>query len=203
MQSLRTEMLNYYKASYVDKTLKHYALPEDTAADQTKLHAEFGKMLADGQVYVPERVLVQSLLDSGVTMEKILRYRISWKPACEQDKGVWPGKVTHADDSWACESGAGGSRTRLIGWTTGWYSKRKGYTEDECAIGRDWLKPVLAFMQGDAAKASQLWWGEGGLPKDAKTQRTVRNGKIRHISDDRWERCMEIEEHVRDEDRPE
>lgn len=50
------------------------------AEDLVKLQELYGKVVADGQVYVPSRALVQSLFENGVGMERILRYRLSWRP---------------------------------------------------------------------------------------------------------------------------
>lgn len=60
-------------------------------------------MVADGQVYVPSRVFVKTLWEAGVGMDRILRYRMAWKPEGMRKIEFWPGEVTHSDDTWACE----------------------------------------------------------------------------------------------------
>ena len=85
LSDLSNQLRNYYTASNVHKIEKLYGVP-DLSSDGSKvelpaLQSLYGKMVADGQVYIPSRMLVNALTQRGVDMSRILRYRISWRPA--------------------------------------------------------------------------------------------------------------------------
>ena len=94
LPGLQTQLQNYYRDDQVTKIKSLYDIPKfiDPAQqeDMIKLHAVYGKMVADGQVYVPSRGLVQSLSEQGIGMDKILRYRISWRPDATDFISLFP-----------------------------------------------------------------------------------------------------------------
>lgn len=100
---LVVQLQNYYKTTQVRKILALYELPADCDTNVYTLHRIYGQMVANGQVYVPSRVFVKTLVDAGVSMDRILRYRLCWKPEAMGKIAFWPGEVTHSDDTWACK----------------------------------------------------------------------------------------------------
>lgn len=85
LAALQTQLLNYYPESQIAKIRALYPnIPEvidvNSAEDMAKLQNVYGQMVADGQVYIPSRNLVDSLYREGIPTSKILRYRISWRP---------------------------------------------------------------------------------------------------------------------------
>ncbi|WWD16929.1 hypothetical protein CI109_101361 [Kwoniella shandongensis] len=182
---LTVQLNNYYPVSQVSKIEQLYGVPStcdpDSESDMAALRTLYGKMVADGQVYVPSRGLVNSLFEHGVGMDKILRYRISWKPKGAGRISIFNPQVTHSDDTWS--------------W---WYSKRYGFTENDCQIAQEWIKPWYLFLSGDVPQAAQVWWGKEGTPTTPRKQRALKSTtEIGVIEDDRWDRCMGIAETVK------
>lgn len=169
-QDLSTQLLNYYRADQVEKITTAFKVPANP--DPKQLQALFGDIVAHGQVYITSRHLVRSLLDGGVPAERILRYRVAWKPQAARDESLWPEGVTHADDQplW-------------------WYLTRMGYTPQEEDICRAWLRPVQTFLDG--GDVAQEWY-EGEVPRDGRRMREIRDGKISVVDDDRWETCERL-----------
>ncbi|WVQ85118.1 hypothetical protein IAT38_007283 [Cryptococcus sp. DSM 104549] len=185
LPALTVQLHNYYRTDQVAKIEKLYGVPTkcdpNDPEDRRKLREVYGRMVADGQVYVPERGLVNALFDHGVGMDRILRYRISWRPKGTDIIGLFDGEVSHSDDTWA--------------W---WYSKRYGMTESDCKVGQTWIEPVKAFYAGELDEAAKLWWGKEGIPTSRLRQRALKaTSEITIIDDDRWDRCMKIAEEVK------
>ena len=82
---------------------------------------------------------------------------------------------------------------------SGWYSKRYGFTEPDCKITQSWLSPMLPFFSGDIDEAARLWWKESstGVPASMQTQRILKDGEIKVVEDDRWDRCVRLAEAVK------
>jgi hypothetical protein len=84
LNSLTTQLENYYRSSQVVRIKAMYGTPStfdaSSASDRSDLRTLYGRMVADGQVYVPSRSLVKVLFDHGVSMDRILRYRLTWRP---------------------------------------------------------------------------------------------------------------------------
>lgn len=78
LKSLRIEVANYYGDSTADRILKNYTLPEPDADDKTWKDL-FGRIISDGQVRAPSRALVKTLVDHGIPLNRIWRYRIAYR----------------------------------------------------------------------------------------------------------------------------
>lgn len=73
---VRSNLLRYYPEDRVDALLSCYPrLPEDAKPDDC--FQLFGKVLSDGQVHLPVRILARDLTASGFP---VLRYEIRWTP---------------------------------------------------------------------------------------------------------------------------
>lgn len=77
LESLRLQISNYYASTTTDRLLQHYSTPN--TSEQTTWTKLFGKILADGQVRAPSRLLVNSLHQHGVSNRDIWRYCISYR----------------------------------------------------------------------------------------------------------------------------
>lgn len=179
---LRTQLDNYYNPVVVQRLLDYYdsQLPPDSgelpvgSAEWKALRAKFGEITAGGQVYVPERALVRSLIAGGVSPDRILRYRVAWKPTAYAKITLFGPAVTHSDDYWA--------------W---WYGARFGWTDADRVVNRQWLAPVQKFLEGRHDEAATEWY-DGQDHADGRKLREIRDGKIGVADDDRWDECMRI-----------
>lgn len=178
---LRTQLDNYYGPAVVQRLLDYYdpQLPPDQgelergSEEWKALRAKFGEITANGQVYVPERALVRSLIAGGVDPNNILRYRVAWKPDAYAKISLFGEHVTHADDYWC--------------W---WYGARFGWTEKDKKVNREWLAPLQVFLEGRHEEAAKEWYQ--GQDADGRKLREIRDGKIGVAQDDRWDECMRI-----------
>jgi carboxylesterase type B len=137
--------LNNYYAEPVCEALLGLYKDEGGAADarveaalalgdeKEKAKRLFGLITSDVQVRAPIRVLSKALFDGGVPAERILRYRVAFRPECT-DK-VYPKSfgVTHACDG--------------VSW---WYIERYGFSEAEKENVKKWLgKTLIPLVAGD------------------------------------------------------
>ena len=77
LEALRSQVSNYYAPETADRIIQQYKLPESTNLEEWK--ACFGRIIADGQVRAPSRVLVQGLVSNGVPIASIWRYHIAYR----------------------------------------------------------------------------------------------------------------------------
>lgn len=77
VEALRLQIANYYAPELTDRILEEYTLPDSDDLQEWK--ACFGKIISDGQVRAPSRVLVQGLISNGVPIENIWRYQIAYR----------------------------------------------------------------------------------------------------------------------------
>jgi carboxylesterase type B len=75
--SLHLQVSNYYAATTTDRVLQHYTLPQST--EKSAWASLYGNIIADGQVRAPSRFLANSLLEHGVRLEDIWRYRVAYR----------------------------------------------------------------------------------------------------------------------------
>jgi hypothetical protein len=167
---LATQLDNYYRADQVPKLTAAFGVPAHPDTDT--LRDIFGDIVAHGQVYITSRALVRALLAGGVDPKRILRYRVAWLAQALARESLWPTSVTHGDDQplW-------------------WFLTRYGFSPADEETAKAWLRPVQAFLDGDEEEAAKEWYMGETPPKDGKRMREVRNGEIRVVDDDRWERC--------------
>jgi carboxylesterase type B len=76
LESLRLQLINYYGPATTSRLLRHYLLPETSREEDWT--TVFGIIVADGQVRVPSRSLVNSLSTHGVKLYDIWRYQIAY-----------------------------------------------------------------------------------------------------------------------------
>lgn len=144
--------LNNYYAEPVCEALLGLYKSEGGAADERikaalalddeteKAKQLFGLITSDVQVRAPIRVLSKALFDGGVPAERILRYRVAYRPECT-DK-VYPRSfgVTHACDG--------------VSW---WYIERYGFSEAEKANVRKWLaRTLIPLVTADGNRETKL-----------------------------------------------
>lgn len=97
VESLRLQVSNYYALETTDRILQSYQLP--STDDPNEWNTLFGNIIADGQVRVPSRWLVNCLDKNGISVRDIWRYRIAYRLSFITDK-VAPRSfgVAHAMD---------------------------------------------------------------------------------------------------------
>lgn len=97
LESLETQISNYYSPSTTSRLLKHYRLP--SSPQKQGWEAVFGRIISDGQVRAPSRFLVNNLLENGVEVHDIWRYIIAYRLSFITEK-VAPASfgVSHAMD---------------------------------------------------------------------------------------------------------
>ncbi|KAL5521522.1 hypothetical protein ACEPAF_2270 [Sanghuangporus sanghuang] len=91
-QDVRNNLLRYYPEKLTNALLAQYP-PLSSDAQQEECFERFGRVLSDGQVHLPVRLLARDLIASGFP---VLRYEIRWTP--EQVRVRTKGYVTHATD---------------------------------------------------------------------------------------------------------
>lgn len=77
IDALRTEVGNHYAPATTDRVLQHYKMPEK--GEKSLWSAIFGNIIADGQVRAPSRELTRSLVENGVSIRDVWRYRIAYR----------------------------------------------------------------------------------------------------------------------------
>ena len=167
--------LNNYYASPVCSALLALYKDEGGAADHRvaavlalgdegeKAKRLFGLITSDVQVRAPIRVLAKALFDGGVPAERILRYRVAYRPECT-DK-VYPRSfgVTHACDG--------------VSW---WYIERYGFSEAEKKNVKKWLEETLIpLVAGDCDREANLGAEEFLYFKE--------DGEVGVVQDQHWE----------------
>lgn len=97
LEALRLQISNYYSPELTDRILEHYKLPDTD--DLLEWKRCFGNIISDGQVRAPGRVLVRTLAENGVPLERIWRYHIAYRMSFITEK-VAPKSygVAHAMD---------------------------------------------------------------------------------------------------------
>jgi carboxylesterase type B len=167
--------LNNYYAGPVCEALLSLYKNEGGAADarvvaalalsneQEKARQLFGLITSDVQVRAPIRVLSKALFDGGVPAERVLRYRVAYRPDCT-DK-VYPRSfgVTHAADG--------------VSW---WYVERYGFSEAEKQSVKKWLgKTLIPLVAGGGNREEKLGAEEFFYFK--------KSGEIDVVKDQHWE----------------
>ncbi|KAI1876721.1 uncharacterized protein JN550_000793 [Neoarthrinium moseri] len=133
VDALRLQVGNYYAPETTDRILKQYSLPETD--DLSEWRMLFGRIIADGQVRAPSRLLVHNLLSHGVSLRDIWRYRVAKRLSFITEK-VAPVSfgVAHAmDKPW---------------WN---FSIVHGPTAEERVLMQEWIDMLRAFVHDDQA----------------------------------------------------
>lgn len=84
LEALKLQISNYYSPELTERILEHYDLPETDDLDEWKKC--FGRIISDGQVRAPGRVLVKALVDNGVPVDRVWRYHIAYRLSFITDK---------------------------------------------------------------------------------------------------------------------
>ncbi|KAL4882037.1 Alpha/Beta hydrolase protein [Aspergillus karnatakaensis] len=168
LESLKTQISNYYSPSTTARLLQHYPLP--TASTEKKdWEAVFGKIVSDGQVRAPSRFLVNNLLENGVDISDVWRYVIAYRLSFITDK-VAPASfgVSHAMD-------------RPF-WN---YSIMHGPTEEEGQLMHSWIQDLVAFVNDDRGYVY-------GTKSADEVKVATKEGKIEIQNDTRWKELLEL-----------
>lgn len=143
--------LNNYYAQPVCENLLSFYMTEGVAADPRigsalaqadpeKARNLFGLITSDVQVRVPIRVLSKALFDGGVPPERILRYRVAYRPECTDN--VYPKSfgVTHGADG--------------VSW---WFVERYGFSELEKRKVKEWIgRTLVPLVTRDQSRTEKL-----------------------------------------------
>ncbi|KAL4877383.1 Alpha/Beta hydrolase protein [Aspergillus karnatakaensis] len=169
LESLRTQVSNYYAPEVTDRALKRYKLPEsDCLEEWQKL---FGQIISDGQVRAPSRALVNNLVANGVDLRDIWRYQIAYRLSFI-DETVAPMSfgVAHAMDK--------------PFWN---FSICYGPTLQERMLMKSWIRNLVAFVNDEKDF-------EFGTKTIDEMKVITPKGAIEVERDQRWEELLEIGE---------
>ena len=167
--SVCEDLLSLYtrEGSTADARIESALADNDTSKKAKRL---FGLMTSDVQVRAPIRILSKVLYDGGVPPDRILRYRVAYRPECT-DK-VYPRSfgVTHGADG--------------LSW---WYIERYGFSDREKDHIKDWLgETLIPLVTGNASGERKLRLDEFLYFKE--------NGEIEITKDAHWPWLMRVSE---------
>ncbi|KAL5336808.1 Alpha/Beta hydrolase protein [Aspergillus crustosus] len=167
LESLETQISNYYSPSTTSRLLQHYALPSSDRKQDWE--AVFGKIVSDGQVRAPSRFLVNNLLVNGVDIGYVWRYIIAYRLSFITDK-VAPASfgVSHAMD-------------RPF-WN---YSIMHGPTEAEGKLMHEWIRDLVAFIHDEREY-------DYGTSSADEVKVATKEGKIEIQKDPRWNELLDL-----------
>lgn len=173
---------NYYPEPLCARLLTLYTSPSATAdpriasalthPEPQKTHLLFGLITSDVQVRVPIRVLAQALCEGGVPPQRVVRYRVAFRPECTDR--VFPRSlgVTHSADG--------------VSW---WFVQRYGFKEEERESVRAWLgRTLIPLVTGE------------GLGQGLGVREVLcfeEGGEVRVVEDAWWEWLMHVAETLR------
>jgi carboxylesterase type B len=167
-----TQLNNYYPTEVTNSLLKIYPLPSSSVS-KSEWRNTSARIVADCQVHATIRGFAASLLNpppghSALSLNRVFRYRISWR-AKGLDAWLDPAVgVCHASDI-------------PIWWQSG---RRAGFTADDIEKSTIFLKPFEQFLAGD-----DVQW----RTKDMKEVREfAMDGTVRVVEDEGWDRGMEV-----------
>ena len=155
------------EGSSADPRVESATSLEDGAEKAKQL---FGLITSDVQVRAPIRVLSEALFDGGVSPDRILRYRVAYRPGCTDR--IYPRSfgVTHAADG--------------VSW---WYIERYGFSEAEKEIVKKWLaRTLIPLVSGHKQHEEEPGLEEFLLFKE--------DGEIEVVKDRHWEWLMRVAE---------
>ncbi|KAL4908203.1 hypothetical protein BDW74DRAFT_188393 [Aspergillus multicolor] len=132
LESLETQISNYYSPATTTRLLQHYMLP--TSFEKKDWEAVFGKIISDGQVRAPSRFLVNNLIENGVELRDIWRYIVAYRLSFITEK-VAPASfgVSHAMDRPFHN-----------------YSLMHGPTPAERQLMHEWIRDLVAFVNDES-----------------------------------------------------
>jgi carboxylesterase type B len=176
-EALERELNNYYPHKIVKALINLYPSVPDTLKSDSVAYLEktkelFGTIVSDMQVYSSERILIESLIQGGVPLDRIHRYKVGYR-ARFFDKYTPPEeKVPHGGDMGI--------------W---FYTVIDGIEDDEKPAHIKWLKPVEQFMYNKPVD-----WGTTD-----KTQYRIFNpdGSIEIRHDDQWNWAMKVRDAIK------
>lgn len=166
LESLKTQISNYYAPEVTERVLQRYVLP--TGDDLEEWKKLFGQIISDGQVRAPSRSLVQHLVLNGVPLRDLWRYQIAYRLSFIDEK-VAPMSfgVAHAMDK--------------PFWN---FSICYGPTSAERRLMEDWIKILVSFVQGDQEY-------EFGTKSVSDMVVATPQGQIAVQKDERWDELLE------------
>ncbi|KAL4942978.1 hypothetical protein BDV06DRAFT_235084 [Aspergillus oleicola] len=169
LDALKRQVGNYYAPNVTKRVLKCYTLPEGKKLNEWR--KLFGQIISDGQVRAHSRALVHSLIANGVDIADIWRYQIAYRLSFIDEK-VAPMEfgVAHAMDK--------------PFWN---FSITYGPTPSERALMENWIKNLVAFVNGD----KEFEFGTRGV-EEVKV--VTPEGNIEVRNDERWEELLAIGE---------
>ncbi|EST06098.1 Carboxylesterase, type B [Kalmanozyma brasiliensis GHG001] len=130
----------------------------------------FGRICADSQVYIAERMLITDLLNGGLPSDRILRYRINYRARAIDAALKGYGGVSHSFDDFV--------------W---WFSCLQSGEEQERV--KAWLGPWMAWIRGE--EVGKEWYE--GKKADGRLLRVLgKDGQISVERDERWEEKEEL-----------
>ncbi|KAL4955704.1 Alpha/Beta hydrolase protein [Aspergillus filifer] len=168
-EALRRQVGNYYAPDVTERVVKCYTLPE--SQDMKEWKKLFGQIIADGQVRAPSRALVHNLIANGVDIADIWRYQIAYR-------------LSFIDDSVApMEFGVAHAMDKPF-WN---FSITYGPTPSERVLMEDWIKNLVAFVNGD----EEFGFGTRSI-EEMKV--VTPQGGVEVRKDERWEELLAVGE---------
>ncbi|KAH8687309.1 carboxylesterase [Tricladium varicosporioides] len=167
IESLHSQVSNYYAPSTSTRILSHYPLP--TSKEVSDWQASFGKIISDGQVRAPVRFLANSLLSNGVQLSDVWRYCIGYRLSfITEDVAPKSFGVSHAMDK--------------PFWN---FSILHGPTPRERKLMEEWVIDLAMFLRNEKA----FKYGTE-MPDEYKV--VTPEGEIEVQKDPRWEELLEL-----------
>ncbi|KAL4999686.1 Alpha/Beta hydrolase protein [Aspergillus recurvatus] len=167
LESLETQVSNYYSPATTSRLLQHYTLP--TSTDKKDWEAVFGRIISDGQVRAPSRFLVNNLIENGVDIRDVWRYIIAYRLSFITEK-VAPTSfgVSHAMDRPFHN-----------------YSLMHGPTPAERQLMHAWIRDLVAFVND----ASDYVYGTKEVDE---VKVATPEGLIEIQKDPRWAELLDL-----------
>ncbi|KAL5048947.1 hypothetical protein BDW71DRAFT_213165 [Aspergillus fruticulosus] len=167
LESLETQISNYYSPATTSRLLQHYTLP--TSADKKDWEAVFGQIISDGQVRAPSRFLVNNLIENGVNIRDIWRYIIAYRLSFITEKVAPPSfGVSHAMDRPFHN-----------------YSLMHGPTPAERQLMHAWIRDLVAFVN---AESDYVY----GTKEVDEVKVATPEGRIEIQKDPRWTELLDL-----------
>ncbi|EXK24125.1 hypothetical protein FOMG_19134 [Fusarium oxysporum f. sp. melonis 26406] len=165
--ALHRQVANYYAPDTTRRVLEHYKLPETVKKDDWQ--AIFGRIVADGQVCAPSRILADSLFRHGVPVADVWRYQFAYRLSFITEE-MAPSRfgIAHAMD-------------RPL-WN---FSIRHGPTPEERILMQDWINGLAAFVAGDASY-------DYGTSRPNEHKVITGDGWLEVQVDARWAELLEV-----------
>ncbi|ORY79014.1 Alpha/Beta hydrolase protein [Protomyces lactucae-debilis] len=169
------QLENYYKADRAAALMEHVRDTLSANEDDVEGWKDvFGAIVAAAQVRASQRHFIHALIQHGMPLSSIHRYRVAYRLGFYSQLGV-PESM-----------GVAHGMCQPI-W---WYQKQLGFSGEEVAAVHDWLEPWKAFVcQNDGDEGISRDWGCTNVQQ---YRRFNEDGSVSVEKDEDWDRMLAI-----------